>query len=313
MKLRIELPVFLIVLLAACTPAAPASTPSAPASTSTPTSTAFQIPTDTPTKIATPTPFHTPTTTPTATPNTRPLPYNWSSWPVIPTVSTRAIKIYRTGLRLGVTPNTYSVIGDCQSTPDVFMGIYATDRNPIGKNFPDLLETINVFRESFLHDSVAVKDGFGPASVLSPLQTDTSRCDATESPLTCELRLYKPMIVFINLGTNWRADASVDAYETYLRKIVDQIIASGAVPILTNKADNVEGNHGINLVTAQVAYDYDIPLMNFWLVSDSLPDHGLDINRTPPSVYLTPAGWDARNFNALRTLDSVWRGLTSAP
>jgi hypothetical protein len=313
MKLRIVLPVFLTVLLAACVPANPVTTPVAPASSLTPKSTALPIPTDTPTNISTTTPFHTLTTTPTATPDMRPRPYNWSSWPIVPTVSARAVEIYRTGLQYGVTPNTFSVIGDCQSMPDVFMGIYATDRNPIGKNYPDLLETINAFRESFLHDSVAVKDGFGPASVLSPLQTDTSQCFATESPLTCELRLYKPMIVFINLGTNWRADASVDAYEAYLRKIVDQIIASGAVPILTNKADNVEGNHGINLVTAQVAYDYDIPLMNFWLVSDSLTDHGLDINRIPPNVYLTPAGWDARNFIALRTLDSVWRGLTSTP
>ena len=105
----------------------------------------------------------------------------------------------------------------------------------------------------------------------------------------------------------------MDAYEAYLRQIIDQIIASGAVPILTNKADNVEGNHAINLVTAQVAYDYDIPLMNFWLVSDSLPNHGLDQDRTPANVYLTPLGWDARSFAALRTLDSVWRGLTAAP
>ena len=118
------------------------------------------------------------------------------------------------------------------------------------------------------------------------------------------------MIVFVNLGTNWRADASADAYETYLRKIVDEIIASGAVPILTNKADNVEGDHSINLATAQVAYDYDIPLINFWLAADPLPNHGLDPARS--DVYLTPDAWDVRNFVALRTLDTVWRALSAA-
>jgi hypothetical protein len=91
---------------------------------------------------------------------------------------------------------------------------------------------------------------------------------------------------------------------------VDLIIASGAVPILTNKSDNVEGDHSINLATAKVAYDYDIPLMNFWLVADSLPNHGLDPNRN--DIYLTPDGWDVRNFTALRTLDSVWRTLKAA-
>jgi hypothetical protein len=118
------------------------------------------------------------------------------------------------------------------------------------------------------------------------------------------------MIVFVNLGTNWKAGASADAYEGYLRKIVDTIIASGALPILTNKSDNVEGDHSLNLATAKVAYDYDIPLMNFWLAADRLPNHGLDSARD--NIYLTPEGWDVRNYTALQTLDSVWRTLKAA-
>jgi hypothetical protein len=230
----------------------------------------------------------------------------------VPTASARAVEIYRQGLQMGVTPNTFSVVGDCQSEPDVFMGIYGTDRNPIGASSPDLLDTINLFHDSFNHDSAAVRDGLSAPSALDPLWADTKRCNSTESPVACELRLYKPMIVFVNLGTNWKTGASADAYEAYLRQIVDMIIANGALPILTNKADNVEGDHSLNLATAKVAYDYDIPLMNFWLVSDSIPNHGLDADRTPANVYLTPIGWDARNYTALQTLDSVWRTLQAA-
>jgi len=191
------------------------------------------------------------------------------------------------------------------------MGIYGTDRNPIGSNSPDLLETIALFLDSFNHDSASVRDGLSAPSALDPLWADPKRCDSTESPVACELRLYKPTIVFVNLGTNWKAGASADAYEGYLRKIVDLIIANGSVPILTNKADNVDGDHSLNLATAKVAYDYDIPLMNFWLASDPLPNHGLDSARD--NIYLTPAGWDVRNNVALRTLDSVWRSLQAAP
>ncbi len=208
---------------------------------------------------------------------------------------------------MGVTANTYSVVGDCQSKPDVFLGIYATNRYFLGKADQDLQETINTFHDSFQHDSAAVRDGLSAPSALDPLWADTNRCKSSESPLACELRLYKPMIVFVNLGTNWKAGASADVYEAYLRKIVDMIIASGALPILTNKADNVEGDHSLNLATAKVAYDYDIPLMNFWLAADSLPNHGLDPTRD--NIYLTPEGWDVRNYTALRTLDSVWRAL----
>jgi len=294
-----------LLLLAACSPAQPASseTPAATLTPVPPTLTETKLPTVTTTS----TPAFTPTITPTATADTRPLPRAWGSWPIIPTASPRAIAIYQKGLALGLTPHTYSVVGDCQSMPEVFMGIYGTDRNPVGADRPDLLETIRLFHGSFNHDSAAVRDGLSAPSALDPFWADPKRCNATESPVACELRLYKPSIVFVNLGTNWKAGASADAYEGYLRKIVDLIIENGSVPILTNKADNVEGDHSLNLATAKVAYDYDIPMMNFWLASDALPNHGLDAARN--NVYLTPEGWDVRNNVALRTLDSVWRSL----
>jgi hypothetical protein len=278
------------------TDASTLAAPSLPSSSGIPTS-----PIETVTTIFTPTIAHT------TTPDIRPLPRDWSSWPVIPTPSARAVEIYHQGQRMGVTPNTFSVVGDCQSVPAAFMGIYGTDRNPIGEDHPELLEIIAMFHDSFNHDSVAVRDGLSAPSALDPLWADSTRCSANESPLSCELRLVKPMIVFINLGTVWRAGASADAYEAYLRRIVDQIIASGAVPILTNKADNIEGDYSLNLATAKVAYDYDIPLVNFWLIADSLPNHGLDPDQN--NIYLTPEAWDVRNFTALRTLDAVWRGL----
>lgn len=273
-----------------------------PASTSTPTFTLTKAPTS-----ASP----SPTVTSTTTPDTRPLPRNWRAWPVLPTVSPRAVEIYRRGRELGVIPYTFSVVGDCQSEPQVFLGIYATNRNPIGPDHPELQETIRLFYNSFWHDSVAVRDGLSAPSVLNPLWNDPQRCQADESPLACELRTYRPMIVFVNLGTNWRPDVSVSVYEKYLREIVDEIIASGAVPILTNKADNVEGDYAINRVTAQVAYDYDIPHLNFWRAVQPLENHGLDPNRHPPNVYLTPQAWDVRNWVALQALDLVWRGVVS--
>jgi len=123
------------------------------------------------------------------------------------------------------------------------------------------------------------------------------------------LRVRKPSIVFVNLGTNWKPGASAERYGEYLREIVSEIIASGAVPILSTKADNVEGDHSINRVTAEVAYEYEIPLWNFWLAADSLPNHGLDSERD--NIYLTPLGWDRRNYTALQALDAVWRAIES--
>jgi len=261
------------------------------------------------TATVTVTPSLTPTSsiTPTATPDTRVKPRDWAAWPVVPQVSARAKEIYLQGIKLGVTPRTFSVVGDCQSEPEVFLGIYATDRYYLSGDYQYLQETIDDFQSSFSHKSVSVRDGLSAPSALSPLWADPQVCRSDENPVQCELRLYEPMLVFINLGTVWREGASADRYEVYLRQIVDLVIASGAVPILSTKADNVEGDHSLNLATARVAYDYDIPLWNFWAAADHLPNHGLDPELN--DIYLTPDAWDVRNFVALRTLDAIWREL----
>jgi len=254
-----------------------------------------------------------PTTTPipnltsTPTPDVRPNPDRWSEWPVIPTVSWTTKQIYLYGIRSGNQANAFSTVGDCQSEPNVFMGIYETNRYWLGDNYQFLQETINFYKGSFSRKSLAVRDGLSAPTALSSLWTDPEFCNSNETPVSCEMRVYKPSIVFINLGTNWKPGASSRRYEQYLRQIVDIIIQNGGVPILSTKADNVEGDNSINLVTARVAHDYDIPLWNFWLAAQSLPNHGLDQSRN--NIYLTPDGWDRRNFTGLEVLDALHRAL----
>ena len=253
-----------------------------------------------------------PTETPdyTPTPDTRIPPREWSRWPIIPEVSETAKQIYQQGLEMGNNPRVYSTIGDCQSEPNVFLGIYETERYAFGAEDAYLQETIDYFYGSFSRQSLAVRDGLSAPSALSVMWADPQYCASDETPVTCELRSSHPSIMFINLGTNWRAGASADEYEKYLHQIVEQVIQNGTVPILSTKADNVEGDYSINKATAQVAYDFDIPLWNFWLAADSLPGHGLDGSRN--GVYLTPDGWDRRNITGIKVLDAVWRELSAA-
>lgn len=130
------------------------------------------------------------------------------------------------------------------------------------------------------------------------------------NPVQCELRVRKPSIMFVNLGTNWKPGASSKPFENYLRQIVDLIIANGTLPVLSTKADNVEGDHSLNKAIASVAFDYNLPLYNFWLAADTLPLHGLDGNR---ENYLAPIGWDRRNYTALQVLNELRLQLNSSP
>ncbi|HEX2995829.1 MAG TPA: hypothetical protein VHP14_13470, partial [Anaerolineales bacterium] len=102
-----------------------------------------------------------------------------------------------------------------------------------------------------------------------------------------------------------------------MRRAIERIIETGAVPIIANKADNLEGDHGINRTIAQIAYDYEIPLWNFWAAVQPLPNHGLSSD----GFHLTFArnffddpqrmknAWPWRNLTALQVLDAVHKGL----
>ena len=116
--------------------------------------------------------------------------------------------------------------------------------------------------------------------------------------------------MFISLEVWWEG-RTPERYEAYLREIIEFAIAHGVVPILATKADNVEGDHAINLITARLAYEYDLPLWNFWAAVQDLPDHGLDPTR-PDGFHISIDAWNVRSYTALRTLDALWRGVNAS-
>ncbi len=254
---------------------------------------------------ATPTVYQSPTITPTSTPDTRPLPAAWRQWPVVPTISARVIKIYKQGIAAGMNPHSFSRIGDCQSEPEVFMGIYDTpDRYYLDNQHKYLQATIEQFAGSFGRVDITARRGFGIASVFSPLMADPKVCNADESPLACEFRVHKPIIAIISMGTNWCAGCT-RSFDQYLRQVVDFSIQHGVIPVLSTKADDIEGDNSLNADVAKVAYEYDLPMWNFWAAVQYLPNHGL----MPDNVYLTVEGWNERSFTGLMTLDAIWNRL----
>ena len=251
-------------------------------------------------------PASTPVESYTATPDLRMLPEQWRDWPVVPEVTHRAIEIYLDGLAKGNNPHAFSKVGDCHCVNSVFFGIYDRGWYALPQDSWYLNEAIDYFEDSFNRESAAVHGGFTGASVMSPLWADARRCERGETPLACELRLHKPIIVLISLEVGW-SERNPETYRQYMRGVLDQVIAHGAVPILATKADNVEGDHSINLATAQLAYEYDLPLWNFWRSVQGLEGDGIDYSRD--NFHLTVEAWDRRSFTGLKALDSVWRGL----
>lgn len=263
--------------------------------------------TSTPQPAATATPDYTPT------PDTRPLPADWRAWPIIPTPSQWLAQVYTAGLAQGNNPQHFSVAGDCQNIPNAFLGVYDIPaRFSLPANEQYLQATIDNFAGSFNRDGLAVDGGYNFPAIFTPLRADPAQCDNGETPLACEIRTWQPAFIFISMEFVYEG-RTAENYEQYLRQAVDYALEHNVIPILLTKADNVEGGHAINEATARVAYEYDIPLVNWWRAAQPLPDHGLDLDRDkglrPPNFHITYEAWSVRSYVGLKTLDTLRQSL----
>jgi hypothetical protein len=272
-------------------------------------------------------PYATATTPPVNTPTAIPADY-WMSMPIIPAVSQTAMEIYQRGVSMGRDPHAFSKIGDCQSISTYFLAYFDNPNYYKLGDYTSLQDTIDWYAGSFSRDSLAVKGGFNAAAILTPLRADPKQCRSAENPISCEIRLHNPSVAIISLEEWWAGHP--ENYEIYLRRIIEYTIQQGIVPIVATKADNLEGNNLINQTIASLALEYDIPMWNFWLAVQPLPNHGLSaydpfgavdmFHLTHSGGYyfyddpaVTQSGWSVRNLTALQVLDAVRRGLTEGP
>ena len=305
--------VILLVFLAAC--GSGAIIPVTETDTSTQVPEAMVSPTQTQRLGETPAPSPSPIATL--------VPEAWQSMPIVPTVSVSMVEVFQRGLARGRDPNRFSKIGDCQNITTYFLASF-DDPNEyrLGPDYAYLQPTIDHFTGSWSRQSLAVKGGMNVAAVQNPFWTLTPKpneCNSGETPLACEIRVNNPSIVIISMEESWSGD--IGRYDNYLRKIVMYILSQDVVPILATRAEEPDPKTTINATVARIAYDYDVPLWNFWAAAYPLPSHGL----TADEFHLTWAGpffddparmqmaWPWRNLTALQAIDAVWRGLADQP
>jgi len=283
-------------------------TPHLSATTAPTTASASATPTSayTPTFSPTPTLAATSTLVPLALPTRLPA-KSWKQWPVIPELTNRARAIYQQG-RLINDPHAFSKVGDCQGIKEVWLGVYdQPELYTLAAENAGLQETIDWFAGSFNRNGFAVMGGYNARAVLQPAVADPAYCQAGESPIECEYRLHHPSIVLVSLEFYYEGRTAQN-YEQYMRQILDFFIARGTLPILATKADNMEGDESLNLTTAKLALEYDLPLWNFWRAVQPLPNHGMDITR-PDGFHISVDAWRERSASSLQALDAVWRGV----
>ncbi|MDF1500187.1 MAG: SGNH/GDSL hydrolase family protein [Anaerolineales bacterium] len=239
-------------------------------------------------------------------------PEDWKDLPVIPEIGERAREIFRSGVAAGNDPRSFAKVGDCQNVPSMFLSIFDyPGYYSLGAEYDYLQETIDWYQGSFSRESEAVRRGFNAASVVSPVWADPEACASGESPLACEIRINNPSIAIISLETWWAGNP--ENYEKYVRQIIEGLLEHEILPIVATKADNLEGDHQINMILVKLAMEYQIPVWNFWRAVQPLPGNGLLEDR----FHLTfdenhfddpeamKAAWPWRNLTALQVLDKI--------
>ena len=229
----------------------------------------------------------------TPTPDLRIPAEQWQDWPIIPEITNNAIVIYAWGIQAKVDSRSFSKIGDCQNIKEAFLGIYDLEgRYFLWEDELSWQETIENFKSYFNKDGMAIEQELNVAAVLSPLHADPDICNPEESPLQCELRKANPSFAFISFERWWPKETPPEVYEKYLRIAIQSTIDHGTVPILITKADNVEGNHQINQIIAKLAFEFDIPLYNWWRAAQLLPYRGIDPERDD-EFHISIDAWDS--------------------
>jgi hypothetical protein len=238
--------------------------------------------------------------------------------PITAQPTARSVSIYQQGQAMGNIANRFTVVGDCQSIPNFFLGNFDRGYYTLGDTYAPLQSTIDYFNGSFYRERPTVYSGYTIYAVLDPLWSDPAICNNGENPMECEYRLYQPAFALVTMEV-WHGEP--EQYEQALYQVLDFWISRGVVPIMATKADNREGQHDINLRLARISQEYDLPLWNFYRTTNSLPNSGLvdgfHLTFAPDDFTdvndLTNFAWPRRNLTALQSLDNVWRGVTGQP
>ena len=254
--------------------------------------------------------------------------------PILPMITSQlhaSIKrIFARGQELGNDPAVFAKVGDCM-TDAYFMDGLGTGNYDLGR-YSDLDGVIRYFSapvpgettNSFTTVSQASYSGLTANTVLSGEFTSVKGagvCQENESMLRCEYRLHKPSYAIIMLGFSETQLMEVRDFDILMRKVVQQSIERGVIPILSTFPEN-QGRKQVsrlmNKAIVEIGHAFGVPVINLDRALYSLPDHGVD---SLSHLTIAPVGtsnftgvglrygMNMRNLLTLQALDIVWKDL----
>ena len=221
-------------------------------------------------------------------------------------ITAKARKFYQ-AKAANKNPNIFTVIGDCNSVPEAYLGRLGTGLFDVSR-YPALTPSVERFATSFWRTSVASFSGFNSDSMFNPEWANPQYCMAGEGPLACELRRSQASIVVIALGTGdqftWKD------FEKNYRGIIDDLLKRKVLPVLVTKADDLDSQQGgaapgfINDTIRRLGAEYGMPVIDFWAATRRLPNFGMRMEGNE-NFHMSAEGSDTRILLTLQVLDAL--------
>ncbi len=228
----------------------------------------------------------------------------------VPQITAAQKSIYQGAVAAGKDPYMFTVVGDCNSLPPVYLQRIASGQFNVAGLGP-LQTIVQKFAKSFSRISLAATGGLGAAMMMDPQWADGGLCDPKtgQGPFACELWVSRASVVFIALGT--QEQYTWKDFEPHYRKMIEHALQKGVLPVAVTKADDIETASGassgyLNGIIRKLAAEYQIPLLDFYAATRGLPNFGL-IDEGDKDFHLSYAGMDRRMLATLQTLAVIAR------
>jgi len=240
-------------------------------------------------------------------------------------------EVYQLGQSLGNGANVFSKVGDSITVNAGFLTPFGMRQYALHEH-GYLQGAINHYESGwarthtpFANVSLAAGVGWSSLHMVDPGMADDALCDEGETPLECEYRYVKPSVAIIMLGTNDVPGISTVAYEAAMREIIEISLEKGVIPVISTipplHRTGMESRVAtFNAILANLTYEYEIPLVDYWSALQNLPNQGIGSDGVHPtrapglkdgilSAENLRYGIPMRNLVTLQALDSIWRYL----
>jgi len=214
--------------------------------------------------------------------------------PIMPHLGGAMHQVYERGRIRGRNPAVVTRVGDSLLNSDWYLLPMRQTNYRLGM-FNFLEPDIRFFGPN-MRWSVAVQRGLSTYSVHDSLHAGRG-CLPNETPLLCEYRTANPIAAFIMFGPNDLVINAPEDYRQNMARIVEVSFEQGVIPVLMTFSSHPRHRFyarslQYNNIIADLAEQYQVPLINVWLAARHLPEYGLEQDL----VHLKNSGYQFINF-----------------